>query len=258
MTNTSISFLVSCARNIALFSLVIACPSLGKAQQYEVSMSARPVDGSNSFEAFVDARDIPRPLALQDTRLLVSCRAHDGSEQESWVQFHPGSLLWGVLYRKILPMPDPCASWNRLVGGRVAFSTGKADAESVYARVSVQQGTLPGSSTDLTPPSPEQTHVPPLPAPLLLYPPDGAVFSHYPRETVVFWSPSANAAYYVLEIEYGSVGEWNPYILVPNLQVTNHHFDFVGAQPGRWRVWAVSHDGRGGYASPWRHFSYTR
>ena len=31
---------------------------------------------------------------------------------------------------------------------------------------------------------------------------------------------------------------------------------FVGAQPGRWRVWAVDKEGREGFKSPWRLFVY--
>jgi hypothetical protein len=41
-------------------------------------------------------------------------------------------------------------------------------------------------------------------------------------------------------------------------QVGSYEFDFVGAQPGRWRVWAIDEAGREGFKSPWRLFVYLR
>jgi len=35
-------------------------------------------------------------------------------------------------------------------------------------------------------------------------------------------------------------------------------FSFVGAQPGRWRVWAVDKEGREGFKSPWRRYVYNQ
>jgi eukaryotic-like serine/threonine-protein kinase len=37
-----------------------------------------------------------------------------------------------------------------------------------------------------------------------------------------------------------------------------YSFDFVGAQPGRWRVWAVDPEGREGSRSAWRRFEFKR
>ena len=42
------------------------------------------------------------------------------------------------------------------------------------------------------------------------------------------------------------------------LNNTNYTFVFVGAQPGRWRVWAVDAAGRPGRKSPWWEFRFTR
>ncbi len=39
---------------------------------------------------------------------------------------------------------------------------------------------------------------------------------------------------------------------------SNFTFDFVGAQPGRWRVWAIDADGKKGPPSPWREFRYAK
>ena len=45
------------------------------------------------------------------------------------------------------------------------------------------------------------------------------------------------------------------YTLV-NLGTNSYTFDFVGAQPGRWRVWAVDVNGQKGPKSDWWGFSY--
>jgi hypothetical protein len=39
---------------------------------------------------------------------------------------------------------------------------------------------------------------------------------------------------------------------------TEFTFDFVGAQPGRWRVFPVNAAGQRGMPSEWRTFRYTR
>jgi len=38
---------------------------------------------------------------------------------------------------------------------------------------------------------------------------------------------------------------------------TTYTFNFVGAQPGRWRVWAVNGSGMPGSKSGWREFRFT-
>lgn len=45
---------------------------------------------------------------------------------------------------------------------------------------------------------------------------------------------------------------------IPTVASPGYKFDFVGAQPGRWRVWAVDNEGREGEKSPWRTFTYTK
>ena len=39
---------------------------------------------------------------------------------------------------------------------------------------------------------------------------------------------------------------------------TTYDFQFVGAQSGRWRVWALDKEGREGFKSAWRVFVYLR
>jgi hypothetical protein len=103
-------------------------------------------------------------------------------------------------------------------------------------------------------------------------PDEGAVFDVYPRTTTLEWAPVAGAAGYLVEIQ-GRVAtadagddtprsvEWVPErggLHAYEVTGTGLRFDFVGAQPGRWRVRALDTLGRAGPASPWRHFSHTR
>ncbi len=77
------------------------------------------------------------------------------------------------------------------------------------------------------------------------------------------WAPSENAVSYLLEWDYSYNGTWhlesskNPdfgYVV----QGTEFSFDFVRAQPGRWRVFPVNAAGQRGDSSEWRTFRYTR
>lgn len=101
--------------------------------------------------------------------------------------------------------------------------------------------------------------------PAQISPVNGSVFSTYPRATTVEWSAVPGAIKYGVEVdcyECCQTGQWCSEVggntrsaVVNGLSYT---FNFVGAQPGRWRVWAI---GPGGEASPksgWREFRYTR
>ena len=101
-------------------------------------------------------------------------------------------------------------------------------------------------------------------APTQLYPADGAAFSHYPRQTVLVWSAVPGASSYTVEIDCFhccQAGRWctdvdGPRHLVPDLKTTVYSFNFVGSQPGRWRVWAVGPGGVGGPKTNWSQFTY--
>ncbi len=96
-----------------------------------------------------------------------------------------------------------------------------------------------------------------LPAPVQSSPAHGSVFNHYPRRTVLAWQPVAGAKSYTVEIEYKSGNQWQALRKQSGVR-TSYTFDFVGAQPGRWRVSAVDAAGKTGTASGWREFRYTR
>lgn len=110
-----------------------------------------------------------------------------------------------------------------------------------------------------------------LPAPNQLSPAKDVVFDHYPRLTKLEWSPVEGAVSYTVEVDYcaggvrNSPGCTNPQPLFlrnnpPTAGIVNptYEFTFVGAQAGRWRVWAVDKEGREGFKSPWRRFVYLR
>lgn len=94
----------------------------------------------------------------------------------------------------------------------------------------------------------------------------GKRFSHYPRRTTLQWAPVEGASSYTVEIDcYGccQAGRWctdvgRTYKKVQSIRATAYTFDFAGAQPGRWRVWAIDKNGNAGHKSPWWTFHYTR
>jgi tetratricopeptide (TPR) repeat protein len=97
----------------------------------------------------------------------------------------------------------------------------------------------------------------PLMPPKQLSPPHGVVYDHFPRETTLVWTEVPGAASYRAEWEFQSEGSWAPGTILSAAQPVAS-FRFVGAQPGRWRVWAVDAAGVEGPKSEWREFRYTK
>jgi hypothetical protein len=112
-----------------------------------------------------------------------------------------------------------------------------------------------------------------LPAPAQLSPPDNAVFDLFPRTTRLEWGRVAGAVSYALEVEScwnpspasrsrlpddGECINPSPYLEKIGVIDTTFEFPFKGAQPGRWRVWAINRDHRPGFKSPWRRFAYQK
>lgn len=102
--------------------------------------------------------------------------------------------------------------------------------------------------------------------PTLRAPADNETFNIYPRTMTFTWEPVSGAQSYVLEVDaYGmcQAGAWCADVggrtfQRPNLTRPTYTYDFVGAQPGRWRVWAVFEGGREGPKSEWRNFRHLR
>jgi hypothetical protein len=111
-----------------------------------------------------------------------------------------------------------------------------------------------------------RTVVPRLRAPQMVSPANGTSFSNYPRRTTLAWRAVPGAASYTVEVDCYQCCQTNKWCTdvgqtwkeAPGLTSTSYSFDFVGAQPGRWRVWAVDTQGRPGPKSEWWEFRYTR
>jgi hypothetical protein len=115
----------------------------------------------------------------------------------------------------------------------------------------------PWSTFDFTPRT--------LEAPVPVSPANGPSFSNYPRHTTLTWKAVANATAYVVAVDAcqdrvatsGSI--WQ--IVVPKTMVqgTSYTFDFVGAQPGRWCVFAIDNTRNYADSSPsvWSYFSFS-
>jgi len=103
-------------------------------------------------------------------------------------------------------------------------------------------------------------------APRQVSPANGKTFSHFPRKTTLSWKGVPKAKSYAVELDcYGCCqgGKWctdigKEWKVEHNLTQTQYTFNFVGAQPGRWRVWAVDNRGKAGRKSGWWKFNYTR
>ncbi|MCP3982096.1 MAG: HEAT repeat domain-containing protein [bacterium] len=105
-----------------------------------------------------------------------------------------------------------------------------------------------------------------LEAPQLLVPEPDSEFSHVPRMTRLDWQAVESAKSYNVEVDCFNCcarGEWcadrgTTWRYTTGLTQTTHGFEFVGAQSGRWRVWAVDGYGKAGPVSQWRTFDYRR
>src|SRR5437867_5706668 len=127
-------------------------------------------------------------------------------------------------------------------------------------------------------------------APVQTAPPDGAVLHGLPRTTSLTWQPVPGATSYKVEVEVCAAGPYGAgWTLPPTTALCaslctslrdagliergdacgysipvvastpspQYTFDFVGDQPGRWRVWAIDASGHEGPKSPWWEFRYT-
>lgn len=94
--------------------------------------------------------------------------------------------------------------------------------------------------------------------PVTVSPTNGAKLYHFPRTTTLVWRPVVGATYYVVERAFSSGGTWFPYpaVTVSGFAASSYTFDFVGDQPGRWRVNACNLSACAGF-SAWKTFSYS-
>ena len=93
-------------------------------------------------------------------------------------------------------------------------------------------------------------------APQLLAPIANAKLNMYPRKTIFEWRHVSGATSYAIEVEYND-GQWKSFQKA-TVKVVSYTCEFVGANPGRWRVRAIGKDGQEGSFSEWREFKYIK
>ena len=105
-----------------------------------------------------------------------------------------------------------------------------------------------------------------LPAPKLLSPQAGAELDQFPRLVTLVWEPVYDTNRYLVEIDWwdSRTNEWKPLAgrlgrpaSLPEVTTTTYQLNFIGAQPGRWRITAVAGDTYGA-PSQWREFRFLR
>lgn len=93
--------------------------------------------------------------------------------------------------------------------------------------------------------------------PALLSPPNGEQFSGFPRNMTFEWSPFRGAERYILEVEIqDDSGGFFPHPIkarVPTT-LTRVDYEFMGDQPGRWRVVSIGVDGATTTSNWWEFF----
>jgi len=99
--------------------------------------------------------------------------------------------------------------------------------------------------------------------PVITGPPDGRQFDTYPRNAFLQWKLVEGSKRYLVEVELGleADGTWMP--APPGLnrmfsKVNSLQISFPGAQPGRWRVWAINEDNVRSEPSDWSHFEFLK
>jgi hypothetical protein len=107
----------------------------------------------------------------------------------------------------------------------------------------------------------------PLATPTQLSPASGSVMDVFPRTTTLVWTSVPGAASYSVEVDpwcaernmwCSEAGAANLLRLDSGVTDTTHTFEHVGAQRGRWRVWAVDRSGATSARTGWWEFDYTR
>ena len=139
-----------------------------------------------------------------------------------------------------------------------AGGTSPAPTQSAYVSPTAHLVSGPPTATPTPTPKATAAPTPVLAAPVLISPPDGSELANYPRITTCKWGAVAGAIKYQFEAEFWEPiqGQWVPRYS-SNVSATTYTFEFVGKQPGRWRVAAVAAGGQVGAFSGWWGFVYT-
>ena len=104
-----------------------------------------------------------------------------------------------------------------------------------------------------------------LPAPTLVSPPNGTQIHDYPRNITLTWSAVPGARKYLVEIMACSSSNPENCFSHPMLEKntreslkTSYSFEFIGMQPGKWRVFPMTADNQMGTPSEWWTFTCTK
>lgn len=146
-----------------------------------------------------------------------------------------------------------CTDPKKTEAEAARLARAKAEADSAKVNTNAERGATKGSESG----SPAKNEPA---APRQLAPADGSVLDQFPRKLTLRWAALAGAknVKYEVEVEYQEPdGKWTPYPAGKATGQTERELEFVGAQPGRWRVWAIE-DGRNGPKSDWWTFRFTR
>jgi len=98
--------------------------------------------------------------------------------------------------------------------------------------------------------------------PHLLLPPDGSEMTAFPRALKLTWSEVTGSRSYHLQIQIQDLVDstWHPHPFGLGDRVVgtlSFGLEFVGSQPGRWRVAAISEEGEEGEFSAWSYFTFS-
>jgi hypothetical protein len=93
-------------------------------------------------------------------------------------------------------------------------------------------------------------------APELVSPKEGTRFSNFPREIKFNWTQIPGVLKYEVQIECKEGSAWK-LVKKEIVETSNYTFNFVGAQPGRWRVCGIA-EGKKSIFSSWREFICTK
>ena len=96
---------------------------------------------------------------------------------------------------------------------------------------------------------------------LTITPENGESFKIFPRKLNLKWNELKNAKRYIVEVQYKDI-EKNQWFNLPNemghfsTEKTESEIEFIGAQPGRWRVYAIDEKGEESKISEWKQFFF--
>ena len=245
-------------RAVLLLALINAAPACGESPTQPTGPPPPPAG----------------PAAPQDLRLTVSgpTQSLAFSAQLTWNPPASGPAPTGYQVEFATNATFTTFSATRAAGTSASFNF-TAPFRRHSWRVRALDAATEGPASNVVTyvfalPPPQST----LPAPAPLSPSDRTIFDLFPRVTTLTWSAVPGATAYGFEVDYcPTANPWCADELQTEINLTSSHpivqapytstsltFNFVGAQPGRWTVWAIDADGRMGARSPWQSFVHLR